>query len=66
MLKSAFQDLAGRKKKENDIRMPSNLNAAEQKQVKAIVEKREETELFRIRRRTVYLLIACFLTESAV
>lgn len=39
MLKSAFQGLAGRKKKENDIRMPSNLNVAEQKQIKAIVEK---------------------------
>ena len=39
MLKSAFQGLAGRKKKENDIRMPSNPNAAEQKQIKAIVEK---------------------------
>lgn len=39
MLKSAFQGLAERKKKENDIRMPSNLNAAEQKQIKAIVEK---------------------------
>ena len=39
MLKSVFQGLAGREKKENDIRMPSNLNAAEQKQIKAIVEK---------------------------
>lgn len=39
MLKSAFQGLTGRKKKENNIRMPSNLNAAEQKQVRAIVEK---------------------------
>ena len=39
MLKSAFQGLTGRKKKENNIRMPANLNAAEQKQIKAIVEK---------------------------
>lgn len=39
MLKSAFQGLTGRKKKENSIRMPANLNAAEQKQIKAIVEK---------------------------
>ena len=39
MLKSVFQGLTGRKKKDNEIRMPSNLNAAEQKQIKAIVEK---------------------------
>ena len=39
MLKSVFQELTGRKKKDNEIRMPSNLNAAEQKQIKAIVEK---------------------------
>lgn len=39
MLKSVFQGLTGRKKKGNEIRMPSNLNAAEQKQIKAIVEK---------------------------
>ena len=39
MLKSVFQGLTGRKKKDNETRMPSNLNAAEQKQIKAIVEK---------------------------
>lgn len=39
MLKSVFQGLTGRKKKDNEIRMPSNLNVAEQKQIKAIVEK---------------------------
>ena len=39
MLKSVFQGLTGRKKKDNEIRIPSNLNAAEQKQIKAIVEK---------------------------
>lgn len=38
-LKSVFQGLTGRKKKDNEIGMPSNLNAAEQKQIKAIVEK---------------------------
>lgn len=39
MLKSVFQGLTGRKKKDNEIRMPSNLNVAEQKQIKEIVEK---------------------------
>ena len=37
-LKSVLQNLFGKKKKDNNIRMPANLTAAEQKEIKSIIE----------------------------
>ena len=61
-----LEKLTAKNKKQDDIRMPSHLSAAEQKQVQTVIDRARGTARFRIRHRRAFLFSGCSRTVSAV
>ena len=61
-----LEKLTAKNKKQDDIRMPSHLSAAEQKQVQTVIDRARVTARFRTQPRIAFPFSGCSRMVSAV